>query len=483
MSIQVIFFVYLILLIPESPPSEMKPSHNKPFLWDQDAVWDSLEKRFVLAQEAGCESVGPSINKSFTRIKSLLDFINANRLQPDARIFSDLETEWFKLAPLIAACRHRLADFIKVSSRLRYVIKSQSHHWDMNAPNAREAVYRALYGGRGAVEEVMLQASPGEIPSRVMGHPEPSRTPSAAILGVTIHSGDILVSRGGSPTSALISRGNDFQGNFSHVALVHVDEKTHLASIVESHIESGVSVATLNDYLRDKKLRVMVLRLRADLPKMIQDPMLPHKAASAALESALARHIPYDFEMDYTDHSRLFCSEVASAPYQELGIRLWMGISSISSPGIARWLSHFGVKHFETQEPSDLEYDPQLRVVAEWRDPETLFKDHMDNAVVEAMIERAESGKDLEYSWYLLPLARIIKGYSSLLNLSGMTGPFPEGMSATAALRYKRFTDDHHMIRNRVEAMAAEFKNKNHYTSPYWQLLDYARQAIMELKY
>jgi hypothetical protein len=54
---------------------------------------------------------------------------------------------------------------------------------------------------------------------------------------------------------------------------------------------------------------------------------------------------------------------------------LWMGISHISSPGLRKWLSAFGVTHFETQEPSDLEYDPQLVVVAEWRDPETLRKD------------------------------------------------------------------------------------------------------------
>ena len=37
-----------------------------------------------------------------------------------------------------------------------------------------------------------------------------------------------------------------------------------------------------------------------------------------------------------------------------------MGISRISSPGVARWLAAFGVRRFETQEPSDLEYDPQL---------------------------------------------------------------------------------------------------------------------------
>src|SRR4030042_868159 len=48
-----------------------------------------------------------------------------------------------------------------------------------------------------------------------------------------------------------------------------------------------------------------------------------------------------------------------------------MSLSRISSPGLASWLSGFGVTHFETQEPSDLEYDPQLALGAEGPDPTT----------------------------------------------------------------------------------------------------------------
>jgi hypothetical protein len=482
-TIYIIVFLYLILLIPESPPLTPDRAQNQPFLWNQDSLWLELEARFIKARQTGCSQLSKSINESLSKINHLLDMIDSDSLQPDAQQFSVLEDGLFNLAPLIGACQHCMIDYIKLFSRLRYIVKAQSLHWNMNTVKARKTIYRLLYGGRAAIEEVMLQASQETIPACVMGHEEPSKTPSANILGVTIHSGDILVSRGGAPTSALIARGNDYPGNFSHVALVHVDEKTRVVSIVEAHIECGVKIATLDEYLRDKKLRVMILRLKADLPQLIIDPILPHKAATLALKKALTHHIPYDFEMNYQDNTKLFCSEVASAPYQELGVKLWMGISSISSPGIARWLSSFGVKYFQTQEPSDLEYDPQLRVIAEWRDPETLFKDHIDNAVIEVMLERAESGKELNYSWYLLPIARIIKLYSSLLNVFGLVGPIPEGMSATAALRNQRLTDDHHSIKDRVESMAIEFKKQHNYTSPYWQLLTFTRKAMLELNY
>lgn len=482
-SICIIAFLYLILLIPESSSPIPESAQNQPFLWNQDSLWFELEARFIEARQTGCEQLSDSINQSLLKAHNLLDMISSDSLQPDAQQFSVLEDALFSLAPLIGACQHRLTDYVELFSRLRYIVKTRSIHWNMNTVEARRTIYRLLYGGRAAIEEVMLQANQETIPACVMGHEEPSKTPCANILGVTVHSGDILVSRGGAPTSALIARGNDYPGNFSHVALVYVDEKTHLASIVEAHIECGVKIATLDEYLKDKKLRVMILRLRADLPQLIIDPMLPHKAAASALNEAMTHHIHYDFEMNYRDDTKLFCSEVASVPYQKLGVKLWMGISSISSPGIARWLSYFGVIYFKTQEPSDLEYDPQLRVIAEWRDTETLFKDHIDNAIIEVMLELAESGKELNYSWYMLPIARMTKLYSSLLNVFGLVGPVPEGMSATAALRNKRLTDDHNAIKERVESMAIEFKKQNNYTAPYWQLLESTKKAMLELNY
>lgn len=482
-STVIIVFLYLILLIPESPSPVPERALNQPFLWNQDSLWLTLEERFIKARQTGCDQLSDSINESLSTFNYFLDRISSDSLQPDAKQFSALEDALFNLAPWIGACEHRIKEYIGLFFRLRYVVKNQSVHWDMNSGQARRTIYRMLYGGRAAIEEVMLQANKDSIPACVMGHSEPSKTPYTNILGVTIHSGDILVSRGGAPTSALIARGNDYPGNFSHVALVHVDEETNLASIIEAHIECGVKIATVDEYLKDKKLRIMVLRLRADLPQIINDPMLPHKAAASALNESLKHHIPYDFEMNYQENTKLFCSEVASTPYQKLGIKLWMGISSISSPGVARWLALFGVKYFKTQEPSDLEYDPQLRVIAEWRDPETLFKDHIDNAVIEAMLERAESGKDLNYSWYLLPVARIAKLYSSLLNVFGLVGPIPEGMTATAALRNQKLTNDHNAIKAGTESLAIQFKEQNKYTAPYWKLLTFARKAIVELNY
>jgi hypothetical protein len=481
-SVLLLGVLYLFLSIPASSPSLPQVEQSalvRPFLWNQDARWDSLESSYAAARTSGCNAVRSRLDSSLRGLEDLLTRIETESLRPIAPEFSRLEERLFSLAPLVGACPQTVPSYLELSSRIRSALKHQSERWDMNDRTARETLYRLLYGGRSAVEEVILQAPQNQRPpSLLKGTDEPSATPSAILLGVTIHSGDILVSRGGAPTSALIARGNDFPGNFSHIALAYVDSSSGRLSIIESHIERGVAVSSAEEYLRDTKLRVMVLRLRSDLPAMQRDPLLPHRAASAMLHRALSRQIPYDFSMDYSDTTRLFCSEVASAAYRRFGVRLWMGMSHISSAGLRSWLADFGVRHFETQEPSDLEYDPQLRVVAEWRDPETLRKDHIDNAVTEAMLEGAERGDRLHYAWYLLPVARILKAYCAVLNLFGAIGPIPEGMAATAALKNKSYSTRHEATAAEVGREAEQFRRERGFEPPYWELVRMARRAL-----
>ena len=473
--------LYLLLLIPNSAPPENFTGNKEPFIWNRDEYWNALEERFKAARDSGCVRLMPRIEKELFQSHQLLAQLVSDTLAPDHSAFNEIEKIFFELGPNIAACPRKLPEYIQLQTRLRKLVKEQSQHWEINSPSVRDRIYRLLYGSRAALEEVMLQVPADSLPALVSGDNEPSQTPSTKILGVTIHSGDILVSRGGAPTSALIARGNDYPGNFSHVALAHVDEKTSVASIIEAHIERGVAVSTLEEYLRDKKLRVMILRPRADLPALVADPTLPHQAATYALQQAREQHIPYDFEMDYHDPAKLFCSEVASFAYRKFGVNLWMGISHISSPGVTAWLSAFGAKHFETQEPADLEYDPQLRVVAEWRDPETLYQDHVDNAVIDAMLEGAEQGERLGYAWYLLPMARVMKVYSMIRNAFGDIGPVPEGMNASAALRHQQFNQTHHAIKAGTLALAATFQNEHGYRPPYWELFRMAREAKQNL--
>ena len=472
---------YVLLLIPDRDAPPPPATAYRHFDWNRDSVWYGLEANFKAVRSAGCDPSRAAVTRQLERDDRLLGAL-LHPVSPDAGVLDTIEREIFDLGPVMAACPQWVPQYTRLVTSVRTAVKRQSEHWDMTSRSTRDRLYRLLWGGRTALEEVMLQGRPDSMPALTAETDEPSQTPSTRILGVTIHSGDLLVSRGGEPSSALIAVGSDYPGNFSHDAMVYVDPRTSLASVVESNFDHGVNVLSLEDYLRDVKLRVMVLRLRADLPAVRHDPMLPHEAASFALREAHGPHIPYDFQIDYEDHSKMYCSELVAISYQPVGITLWGQPSQISDSGTRRWLTELGVTHFVTEEPSDLEYDPQLVVVAEWRDPETLFRDHVDNVVTEAMLNRADKGDHLRYSWYLLPVSRMLKLYSLAAQALGFRGPVPPGMSATTALRMAAYNKQHQRLRDEVLERAGPFQQREGYRAPEWELLRFARQASDELR-
>ncbi len=465
------------LFVPVGSPKNSPPAGAEPFLWDQDDVWSTLESEFRATRDAGCTGVGERIDQGLGDLSDAIVWLETGGHPPFDERFDAMEKNLFSVAPLVAACSERVSAMLDIVTRLRSALKRNSRDWDIREEATRDRIYRMLYGARMAIEEVLLQSDGDAVPDLVIAADVPSQTPSAVVNGLRVHSGDILVSRGGAPVSALIARGNDYPGNFSHIALLHVSEQQEV-SVIEAHIEVGVTIASLEQYLSDTKLRIMVLRLDDSLEQLQADPLLPHRAATAALTEAIERHIPYDFAMHYEDPSKMFCSEVASSVYGDLGIELWEGLTTMSSIGTTAWLSALGVEQFETHGPSDLEYDPKLVVVAEWRDRDALFDDHVDNAVIDAMLEGAERGDEIGYDYLYLPVVRAMKAWSLLLNAAGGHGPVPEGMSAATALRSKWLDDQHDAIKAGVMMQVDAFRHEHGYEPPYWQLFEMARAQV-----
>lgn len=477
-TISIAFLIYLLLLIPDSKNADnIEHAPGKAFTWGKDALWKKLENDFINARQYN-KLLLDSMLQQYKQVaeKGLANAANTMNGLADSSLLQ-LESNFFSIAALVAAKSDEKDWFINSYNRFRKLVKLRSHSVDMSLKSNRDIAYQLLYGLRAAIEEVLLQQDSMRFDPAMQVTIEPSQTPAASIFGIEVHSGDLLVSRGGAEVSALIARGNDYPGNFSHVALLYVDEQTRKPYLVEAHIERGVAVSSVDQYEKDKKLRFMVMRPRADLPVMIADPMLPHKAAKTAYEEAMKRHIPYDFKMDFHDSAAMFCSEVASYAYRKNGLQFWQPVSTISSAGLVNWLHDFGVEHFVTQMPSDLEYDPQLSIVAEWCDPEALFKDHVDNAVIDAMLEKAGNGTSIGYSYWKLPFVRVLKFYCMIQNSFGKSGLIPEGMSATRALKNQRFVAVHKEIKERTLQEVKRFIDTHHYHPPYWQLVRLASEA------
>ena len=472
--------VYLLLLIPDA--TEKYPVINtgkKPFAWNSDEQWQQMETLYKEARQMDTFKLDSIIGTRRQVAENEWLFIMTNKTKPPDSIWTDMQNNFFVLASLIAVRQNELPWLSAYYTRMRNLVKLQSQQWNLNEIATRDRIYTLLYGMRAAMEEVMLQADKSILSPAMFVQNEKSATPGATIFGIEVHSSDLLVSRGGAEVSALISRGNDYPGNFSHIALIYVDEKTKEPFLIEAHIEKGVAIASIAQYENDKKLRFMVMRPRANLPVMLADSMLPQRAAKIMFDEAAKRHIRYDFKMNFIDTTEMFCSEVASYAYRKNGLQVWKYPSTISSQGVVNWLHDFGVENFVTQMPSDLEYDPQFAVVAEWRDPETLFKDHIDNAVMDALLEKANKGETIDYNIWKLPIVRVLKGYCMIKNLFGKIGIIPEGMSATSALKNQSFEAMHVWLKNKTIKLAKDFIKKNGYRPPYWQLIKFAEDTAL----
>ncbi len=465
------------LFWPAAPPDIDLPAEATAFRWDADEVLAGLEAEFARAGTTDLGAATDALTGLETEGEDLLSRV-AMSDAPPLDVLARLSSLQFELAVQGAAhptLLPRVQDFL-VGSRV--TVMRAATRWPAGR-ETHEALYRVLFGGRIAVDEALIQAGTDALAPLLHIEDIPSSSPSIVVEGVRIHSGDVLLSRGGAPTSALIARGNDFPNTFSHAALVYVDREGGEGTVIESLIETGSVLSTVEEYLASKKHRILLLRLRPDHPTLAGDPLLPHHAAEAMVARLTDEHIPYDFAMEWDDASAMFCSETVFHAFRDRGVTLWTLRSSMSSPGLVRWLSAMGVREFTSLVPSDVEYDPQLRAVVEWRNAAALMDFRLDNAIIDALLEEADRGAELSYAWYALPVARSLKLFSLVQSLLGGAPKIPSGMSASTALKVDALVSKvSPAVKEELVSLAAGFLERNGYDAPYWVLVQLAREAL-----
>ena len=465
------------LSIPVDVPDSEDLGSRSVFRWDADTLFASLEALFLETRTvsfAEAESAARAMEASGSALRAEL---SAHETAPFDALRSLAEAQ-FRYAVLGAAHPQLLDDAEAFVTATRVAVMRAAAGWPSDRAT-HEALYRVVFGGRMAIEEALVQAGGGGLAAVEIIEEIASEAPYIDVQGVRVHSGDLLLSRGGAPTSALIARGSDFANTFSHVGLAHVDPETGRGTVVESLIESGSVLTTVDEYLASKKHRILVLRMRPDHPALLADPLLPHRAATRMLDRLRAVPVPYDFAMRWQEDGSMFCSEVVYHAFRAEGAELWSIRSAMTAAGLVRWLASMGVREFHTLVPSDLEYDARFRAVAAWRDIPALLEYRRDNAITDVLLEEADLGRDLGYPWYALPMARLLKGASVVQGLTGREPSIPRGMSADAALRVNALVSRvNPTIKAELAVREEAFHRDNGYRAPYWTLVELARASL-----
>jgi hypothetical protein len=199
--------------------------------------------------------------------------------------------------------------------------------------------------------------------------------------------GDILLMRSDSFVSATIARIGDEDGQFSHAALIYIPEKGAAPLIIEATVQKGSYIHPLEDVFHKAPPRIMLLR---------------HDNAEYAIKSAQEIYtyiqaeeekrgfIPYDFNLDLDTPDVHFCTELISYAYN-LGsngrVKLPAYPTSMAAFTGHPFLQQMGISPNDTFAPSDIEIDPELTLVAEWRNIPLTGKTRQQDAILTSILD------------------------------------------------------------------------------------------------
>lgn len=473
---------FLLAFWPE--PSFPSPSlaGTKLFEWDRGALFGDLEREFTNARKEPAGTIISNFEKKEGEMNLLLAELEKQGEEPGAEVLKAIEEGQFSLAALAAVRPELLPQFRSFSLDLRGRVQRAAVSWKLQDGEERQTLFRIITGGRMAFEEALMQqTSVKDLKLMEVIEDIPSKCPGTEVDGVRLCSGDIFLSRGDAPTSALIARVNFFPGEFSHAALVYIEKNGAPPMVLESLIEEGSKITPLAEFMKSHRHRLVILRLRPESPECAKDPLLPHKAAVRLHERFANEEIPYDFAMLPDDDSSLFCSEAVASAYSGEGARIFPGRSRLDTPGIIRMMGPLGAQKFDSYMPQDLELNPALSEAAEWFYPETLRKDRIEEAVLSALFWEAEKGASPRTTRAVLAGSRLVRGFSEIQSLLGFRPAMPEGMSASSAARLHCYIRRvYPLLFADVSKKAEVFKKERGYEAPRWILADFAEQAVKE---
>lgn len=300
-----------------------------------------------------------------------------------------LTPEYFDSKKARESASQIISDLFLLRIELRNSLKRLTDTGDVEA-GCVQAIRDSLLALRYVDESIAEWSGFSKNLPRVFASEFPYLHKNPAFPDFQLRSGDILLSRGNAFVSAAIAHMSKEGGDFSHIALVHVDEMTGEIYTIEAHIEVGVVVAPLEKYLTDGKARALVFRHPdSELAKIASGAMF-EKARAA---SATGKNIPYDFQMELHDHEELFCSEVAHLGFKfasegRVIVPMFQSHYAMSNRS---FYDSIGLKATESFAPSDIEVDPRFELVAEWRNLGAAPDARLKDAVLTAMFQWMET--------------------------------------------------------------------------------------------
>ncbi len=284
---------------------------------------------------------------------------------------------------------HKIADN---SWRARAILHSRLNEFDKECVFQIQSNFRQFRFIEDYLLELALDVKPlGPADIKFQEQPVPMLDPMNEYItrltkngeGLNFEDGDILVTRGVSFLSSMIARLGTRATQFSHIVMVHKDEKTGELKTIESYVGVGVAFYDFKYALKNENARILWLRSK--------DRQLGQRASkkmTALVKSHLERNKPikYDYELNFNDATTMSCAEVSQVAFEMASggsFRIPYYPNEIS--GAESLVSRLKLTAGPTYEPGDMEIDPRFELMGEFQDLRLTRDSRIKDAIMSEM--------------------------------------------------------------------------------------------------
>lgn len=204
---------------------------------------------------------------------------------------------------------------------------------------------------------------------------------------VVFQSGDLMVTRGPSNFSAILSSIQDYPNQLDHFVLINKSADGTLRT-VESYAQTGgVAAFPMNQALKNENARIMLLRAK--------DQKVAAKASDIMLESVNeaaadpSKKIGYDFFMNLENPARMTCSAVTYWGLRKASNDKFVipEERSTISPKLHQIFEQTGIKEGAMLTAGDIELDTRFELILEWRDPRLIQDSRIREVVAQTIFD------------------------------------------------------------------------------------------------
>jgi|GEM_PF-5794629 len=439
------------------PDSNSISNIEESIQWDESNLvggWQDIESSIQQANGMEVYGIDSLAMHEVSLIRQMLNSAKGNVIAPTDDLLDSMDQRLIESTGIVAST-HQSDKFIGYLLEWIALLKNQAMFWDLTNPDQKAKLFNLIDHSRGMITMLELQSSAKQEVIQV-NNPPRSFTDAIYYQGVTLHSGDIVVSnyRNYLPYYSLSKAKS---GYFSSCGIIYVKDNQGL--IVCMDPKDDLIEVSLDDYFQQTKSPSIILRPRADLPELISDPILPAKAAFNA-HGLISKEIAYDYRYNPKNSKALYSTELIQLVYSQAGIKIGTSFSEITDGKYLRPLKALDVESTGAIMPYEYLIDPRLSEVAE------VFKSEWTEIILEQYVSAEKSlfliNNDLirGIRWKL-PFLRVEKGYSNMMYLFGLEGTLPKELSSQAAMTYTSIERRKRAMEYKVGVKAESYYKEN----------------------